>query len=270
MRLDLRTSLSEALGIAPGNLISIVGAGGKTSLMYGLGRELARCGCPVLLTTTTKIMYHSPGELADVVLGEETEATLAEIARRLQDKGLVLAGRSQVEGKIVGFSPRFVESLRTCEPKPTVIAECDGARGKSLKVPRADEPPVAQSTDVYVAVAGADCLGKPLTSDEVFEPEMVASVAKVGVDAVVDRQVVVAAMLAPQSYLGRKPPEARFCVFINKVDVQDLNQVGPDTDRSRTSLAFEVGLALKTCAEVDRVIYGSLEKNLWKGFLVLT
>ena len=56
MRVELKASLAEALGLTPASLVAIVGAGGKTSLMYGLGREIAARGLPVVLTTTPKII----------------------------------------------------------------------------------------------------------------------------------------------------------------------------------------------------------------------
>lgn len=259
----------DAFDVAFGNLVSIVGAGGKTSLMYGLGREVASGGHPALLTTTTKIMYPPANEIADVVLGEETEATAAEIGRRLRTKGRVLAGLARLEAKITGFSPAFVETLRCAGSTWTIVAECDGAKGKSLKVPKDDEPPVALSTEIFVVVIGADCLGKALTSDEVFEPERVAAVAGVGLDATVDKQVVMKAVLSGESYLGRKPPQARFCVFINKVDVEGLDRPGPDANRGQVTSAFEVGLALKSNSMVERVVYGSLQRGPGKGFLVI-
>jgi probable selenium-dependent hydroxylase accessory protein YqeC len=270
VRLDLSTSLAAALAVAGGNLVSIVGAGGKTSLMYGLGREMAASGHAVLLTTTTKLAYPATTEIAQVVLGEEGDALADELERRLAEQRLVLAGRARLDSKIVGFSPDFLERLRARDRTLTIVAECDGAKGKSLKVPNDREPPLAPSTDLLVVLVGADCLGRPLCSDEVFNPEMVAAVAGVGLDRVVDKHVVVKAVLSGESYLGRKPEASRFCVFINKVDIDGVGGTGPAADRGRAALAFEVGMALKSDAAVERVIYGSLQRGGSKEFLVLS
>jgi probable selenium-dependent hydroxylase accessory protein YqeC len=270
VRIDLRTSLADALGIVPGKLVGLVGAGGKTSLMYALGREIAALGHPVLLTTTTRIMYPAAGEVADLVVGDETDATLARIEARLRSARLVLAGRARIDSKLAGFSPAFVEEIRRRNEAITIIAECDGAKGKSLKVPREHEPPLAPSTDVLVVMLGADCLGKPLSSEEVFEGELVAAVAGVDLGHLVDCRVVAKAVLSSESYLGRKPPQARLCVFINKVNVENLDRLGPDGGRGQVTSAFEVGMALKSDAAVDRVVYGSLERSAAKGFLVLS
>jgi len=269
VRIDLRTSLADALEVMPANLVSLVGAGGKTSLMYRLGRELAEGRHPALLTTTTRLAYPTAGEAAQVVLGEEVEATLELVEARLAASAPVLAGRTRQDGKIIGFAPDFVEALRRRLSGATIVAECDGARGKSLKVPKPHEPPVAASTDILVVLVGADCFGRPLLGEDVFDGELVAAVAGVDATGCVDRRVVVKAVLSSDSYLGRKPPGARFCVFINKVDVASLDRAAPDANRGQVTSAFEVGLALKSDAAVDRVIYGSLHHSASNGFLVL-
>ena len=48
-------TLRDALKLDEGGVVSFVGAGGKTSLMFSLARELSKVGESVLTTTTTKI-----------------------------------------------------------------------------------------------------------------------------------------------------------------------------------------------------------------------
>jgi probable selenium-dependent hydroxylase accessory protein YqeC len=55
-------TLKEALDIRPGEVISLVGGGGKTTLMFALARELAFGDGCVVTTTTTKILEPSPSE----------------------------------------------------------------------------------------------------------------------------------------------------------------------------------------------------------------
>ena len=63
------SSLSEALGVHSGEVVSLVGGGGKTSLMYALARELSNAGKKVISTTTTHIM--KPGEKESHVLSSK-------------------------------------------------------------------------------------------------------------------------------------------------------------------------------------------------------
>jgi len=52
---QIANSLKEAFSIRKGEVISLVGAGGKSSLMQALADELAATGGTVITTTTTKI-----------------------------------------------------------------------------------------------------------------------------------------------------------------------------------------------------------------------
>jgi probable selenium-dependent hydroxylase accessory protein YqeC len=253
VKIDLAQSLCEGLGVPAGIMVAIAGAGGKTSLMYGLGRELAEAAERVVLTTTTKIFYPTGGEVARVLLGPEVEATLDGVRSGLQAKGPLLAGREKEQAKIIGFSPGFVDSLHEHAKPVTVVAECDGAMGRSLKVPRGWEPLLPAATSLYVVVIGADCLGKTLSSGLVFQPEAVAVATGVGAGAPVDVVTAFRSVMAPESYADRKPDGARLCVFINKWDAVRAGAAGAEDP------AMALALGLKKSQRVDRVVLGSLK-----------
>ncbi|MBW2491457.1 MAG: putative selenium-dependent hydroxylase accessory protein YqeC, partial [Deltaproteobacteria bacterium] len=61
-------SLKEGLMLEGGSVVSLVGGGGKTSLMFKLARELSMAGDTVLTTTTTKIFEPSRDQAACVIL----------------------------------------------------------------------------------------------------------------------------------------------------------------------------------------------------------
>jgi molybdenum cofactor cytidylyltransferase len=270
VRIDLKTSITGALAVKAGDLVGIVGAGGKTSLMYGLGHELVAAGKPALLTTTTKIWSPDRSKVSRVVLGPETGATAGRIAEVIRASGSVLAaleesGSGGTGAKLEGFSPEFVEDLYNSCRRWTVVAECDGAMGKSLKVPRDHEPPMAASTSVFVVLVGVDCLGRPLSDDLIFRPSDVGKVTGRSPDAIVDEDLVAEAVLSKRSYLGRKPPGARMCVLLNKVDPQVLNGTPGEAGGGAT---LNLALRLKQSAIVERVCLGSL-KDPGRRFLVV-
>jgi probable selenium-dependent hydroxylase accessory protein YqeC len=270
VRIDLNTSITDAVAVSAGDLVSIVGAGGKTSLMYGLGHELAAAGNPVLMTTTTRIWRPDRRQAPRVVLGPETEATSGRIAGAIEASGPVLAAleESRSEGtaaKLKGFSPEYVEELYNGCSQWTIVAECDGAMGKSLKVPRDHEPPMAPSTSVFVVLVGVDCLGRSIGDDSIFRPPDICRVTGCSPDATVDEDLVAEAVLSRKSYLGRKPPGARMCVLLNKVDPRII-----DGQRSMAGggVALNLALKLKQSAAVERVCLGSL-KDPGRRFLVV-
>jgi hypothetical protein len=81
----------------------------------------------------------------------------------------------------------------------------------------------------------------------------------------VDEEMVAETVLSKKSYAGRKPPGARMCVLLNKVDPQELNGVQGKAGGGAT---LNLALRLKQSAAVERVCLGSL-KDPGRRFLVV-
>jgi probable selenium-dependent hydroxylase accessory protein YqeC len=269
VNIELGKTFSDALGIAAGDLVSIAGAGGKTSLMYTLGGELAAAGQRILLTTTTKIIYPEDSRVGRIILGPETGDTMASIVSGLEAGSPLLAGRERQHAKIIGFSDWFVDGLHSQSGDATVISECDGAMGKSLKIPRGWEPILPSATSVYVVVVGADCLGRPLGSEMVFEPEALSALAGVDQGTEVNVRLVTRCMLAPESYLDRKPARARCCVFINKWDAAHRDRAGRQSSSDQDE-AMALALDLKGASGVERVVLSSLKLGSQSPIMVIS
>ncbi|MGB4108702.1 MAG: hypothetical protein WBL38_02525, partial [Desulfomonilia bacterium] len=84
--------LYEHMGFRGGGVITLVGAGGKTTLMFRLARELAVSDGPVLTTTTTKIYRPGPDDSPQVIVSASAEEVLARSARILETSRHVTAG----------------------------------------------------------------------------------------------------------------------------------------------------------------------------------
>lgn len=128
-------TLSEQLKISLNRhrLISVVGAGGKTTLIYLLARKFAREGYKVAVTTTTHM--------------QEEERY-----------GFRPLGISCGNGKIKGISANFPRTLLT--EYDIVLVEADGSHRLPLKVPAEHEPVLPGGSDMVIGVAGAAALGK--------------------------------------------------------------------------------------------------------------
>ena len=64
--------LSELIALPALPLISLVGAGGKTTTMYTFASELAQKHERVITTTTTNIYFPRPGETDTLIVAAET------------------------------------------------------------------------------------------------------------------------------------------------------------------------------------------------------
>ncbi|MCL1587589.1 MAG: selenium cofactor biosynthesis protein YqeC, partial [Actinomycetia bacterium] len=149
-------SLVDRLGIGHTELISIVGAGGKTTLLHGLGRDLASVGYRVVLTTTTRMA-------ADQVTEPVCWSTIPDDVTAAHVHGTPLFVMSRLTpDKAVGPDPASVDRLFERSAADHVIVEADGARTMSIKSPADHEPMIPSRSTLVIVVVGADALGRSL------------------------------------------------------------------------------------------------------------
>lgn len=139
-------------------VVSIVGAGGKTTLMFSLARMLARSG-RVLVTTTTKIYVPAPGQYDFMAIGSPD----FDKCTRMRSSGIYVYGSSvDDENKIIGLAAEDVDRLAPFFDY--VLVESDGAKRKLIKGWSKNEPVICGSTTHTVGVLNLNALG--LTIDE--------------------------------------------------------------------------------------------------------
>jgi probable selenium-dependent hydroxylase accessory protein YqeC len=207
-------SLLDALSSTPGHLIALVGAGGKTSLLYRLAAEARARGLRVLLTTSTHL--GSPPAGVPLLLDEGTDLEVR-LATALDLHGVVLlAGRVERPDKLAGLPPERVDTLARLAD--LTVVEADGARGGSLKLPADHEPVVPRSAGLVVVVAALDVLGQPLDGGLVHRLDVVRRATGAGTGTIVDAALVTRALAHPAGYLARVPTAARLAAFLNKAE----------------------------------------------------
>ena len=147
---------SQMFGLKPG-VVSVIGSGGKTTLLSTLARELPG---PVILCTTTHIFPFSEYPLISV---EDAGALKAALTRAR----VVCLGQPGKDGKLT--APALPFSL-LLELAPWVLVEADGSKHLPLKAHASYEPVVPPESSHTILVAGASGFGAPI-SQAVHRPE---------------------------------------------------------------------------------------------------
>ncbi len=243
--------LREALGLAGGGVVAIVGAGGKTGLMFRLAAELASEGDAVLTTTTTRIRMPAPAESPWVLVCGAVEEVGRRAAPVIADRRHLTAAAGITDGgrKLAGFSVEAVAALLRLGLFRWIIVEADGAAGRPLKAPAAHEPVVPAVAGRVIGVVGLSVLGKPLDGVWVFRPEQVARLSGVAPGGMVDAAAVAAVIAHPQGLFKSAPRGAARIVFLNQAD-------GPADIAAARRLA---GLVGRTAGGgVERIVIGAL------------
>ncbi len=214
-------TLLEALG--PGRLISIIGGGGKTTLMFALAREARAAGRTVISTTTTKIRVPPPSVLKTILLKGEFSAWIGKLKGQLREEGQITLGREILPGeKLIGLEPGQVDLIAEELPADLILVEADGAAGRSLKAHAAREPVIPSKSELVILVIGIDCLGAELDDRAVHRAALFSERLGLPMGSRITAEDVAAVVHHPEAYLAKVPETARVLVLLNKVD--DLRQ----------------------------------------------
>ena len=132
------------------HIVSLCGAGGKTSSMMLLAEE-SRTHCPTAFFTTTHIWKPEGEHLVSLMPFSVKEA------RRAWERGdVVFAGASAPDHKYAAPEDAVMEFL--CREANAVYIEADGSRCRPMKYPNATEPVIRPENTHTVVITGLSTL----------------------------------------------------------------------------------------------------------------
>jgi probable selenium-dependent hydroxylase accessory protein YqeC len=208
--------LPDLWRLGPGEVISVVGAGGKSTLLELLARQYEREGERVILATTTRMWPPQPGaDARPLVTATDLPGLLAQLEAAPERSPVV--GRSVLpNGKLEDVPQEWVPALRDLGWVGAVIVEADGAAGRPLKAPAAWEPVVPDCTTLMVVMSGLDSQGARLDEDSVHRPKIVGRLLGLSQGAILPDDAPLRAALL--GYRPVRPPHGRMLVLLNKAD----------------------------------------------------
>jgi len=250
---DSNISLKEAFDIHHREVISLVGGGGKTTLMAALAKELTAGGAGVITTATTKIFeWQAPGSRLII---EADKNRLFELAVQTLQKHrhiTLASGRLPADEKLDGISPQMIGKLADLEQVDYIIVEADGAARKPLKAPNATEPVIPGNTSLVIAVVGIDALDKKLDRENVFRPEIVSRLTGLASGKVVTADAIAALIVHREGIAKGSPTAAAIIPLINKVDTEEDKAKAEDLAQK----ILETGQS-----HIKRVVLGQLQST---------
>lgn len=187
--------------------ICLVGGGGKTTVMYELATAWAACGRKVLVLTSTHILQPADGSFA---------ADAAAVQNLWQQGRYAFIGTPEPStGKLTAPQQRLYEAL---QPQADVIlCEADGSKHHPCKAPAEHEPVLLPDSDIVLAVAGMDALGRQL-AQACQRPQLAAELLGCSAEKIIDAQMLASLLLSEQG--ARKNVGARaYYIVLNKCDL---------------------------------------------------
>jgi len=186
----------EAFEIKRGDIICIVGAGGKTSLMMHLAKELTEEGLKVLLTTTTRLASSEVN--AEFDFFADSDGTKA---------------KAPCISKIYERSKNY----------DITLIEADGSAGKPLKGWRSDEPVIPEFANMTIGVVDISVIDK---KPEIHRREIFRELT--GYADSVTLKTLVSVINNPEG-IFRNSDDTKNIIFFNKAesntDIRNANRL---------------------------------------------
>ena len=242
-------NLMRALRVQRGDVVTLVGGGGKTTLMFALATAAARAGWRVVTTMTTHIYAGQTVHAPAVLTLTDPGAPDVRLASLLAAHGHVLVVGSAADEpmRLQGIAPEQVDRIAALDGVDIVIVEGDGARRLPFKAPAAHEPVIPSATTLLIPVVGLDIIGKPLTPAYVHRPALVARLAGAVEGELVAPEMVATVLAHPDGGAKGLPAGARLAPFLNKAD-----------DAAALEAGRAIARSLLSQPQVDSITIGAL------------
>ena len=196
-----------------GHIVSLVGGGGKTTLLHAMAAHGARKGWRVLASTTTHIQRPKEPLLA---------RTNAELAALWTSGNYAVAGAPAPDNKLT--QPPQLE--RWMAQADAVFLEADGAKHLPCK---AHEPVLLPQSDIVLAVAGLSAVGKPL-QEVCFRLETACTLLGVPPETILTPELL-AKLLADEQGRRKAVGARHFYAVLNQADMPARRAAGEQTKK---------------------------------------
>lgn len=242
-------SLREGLMLGAGGVISLVGAGGKTTLMFRLARELAAAGEAVLTTTTTNIYTPSPEQSGSLIVSESPGCLLDKLRDGLNSHRHITAAARRLsrQGKLSGFTSDVIQNIWESQIFNWIIVEADGAAGRPLKAPAEYEPVISDCTSLCVGMVGLSVAGQPANPDWVFRHGHFQKLSGLAAGATVTPAAIADVLVHEMGIFKTVPADSMRIAFCNQADSPRNLAAGRQIARL---------LIQKERCEINRVVIG--------------
>jgi len=150
--------LVESIGLTKGDVVSIIGSGGKTTLLRALTKDMSR-DLKVAALTTTKILYPKPEDYREVFVG------LQKPSIRLEKPGIYYFADEYSHGKLAGLSTELY--LQVKRIADILLIEADGSAGKPLKGWADYEPVILPETTITIGIVPITAIGQRIDEETI-------------------------------------------------------------------------------------------------------
>ena len=240
-------------------VVTLIGGGGKTSLMYLWAGCLQAAGCSAITSTTTKLSA-TEREGVDLICTDTLDKARLLLSPANNSKCIrtIHGGVSPDTGKVTGLPSEWIDALSKEFPQTIFLVEGDGSAERSLKGHLPHEPVIPDSTTLLVPVIGLDAIGKPVSEAFVHRADVFCRIAGAIPDQIITPAAVANVLFNHSGYLSKARRRTTILPFLNKAETSGGWKTGCELAQK---------LLVANYPGLDRVLIGSVNHN---RFLVLS
>jgi len=210
--------LKDALALSRGDMIAVIGAGGKTTTLFKLAKELRDEGNKILLSSTTKAPKPSKPHVDRLFLVEDVDSFPEETAK-IKAPVIVAAGYGVDEDdKLIGLPAAWLDKLEASRQFDAILVEADSAASRLFKVPSELEPSVPERSDIVIWMMAIKAIGKPLEPSFIHRAERAASLLGVTSGTHLTEEHVLQLIRHPEGCLKGVPAPSRKVALLSQAD----------------------------------------------------
>ncbi|WP_421317706.1 selenium cofactor biosynthesis protein YqeC [Aeromonas veronii] len=198
-------------------LISLCGAGGKTSTLFWLAEYFYQQGKRVLITTTTRMFLPAPSHYRELIIETDPVRQLTR-CQALPDGSALVALFSHIDertGKVAGPTPQQIDLIKGQQRFDLILVEADGAHHKLLKVPALHEPCIPHQSDWVIALLGGAMVGANAEPSQIHRWAELQALCGIAAGEPLDWALFDRLLSHPEGVFKGTPPGARRIWFIN-------------------------------------------------------
>lgn len=189
--------------------ISIVGAGGKTSLMFYLGNVLKKDN-KVLITTTTHIKMPKDDEYDEFILDIDN------IDTNLKN-GLYIHATKTKNDKLSSLDITKINNLKNYFDY--ILIEADGSKRKPLKAWRDNEPVIVKENDLTIGVIDITVLNKEISLENIHRLDLFLNLTNTNKgDKITTKEII--KIIYDKNSLFKNSKDKKI-LFINKFEKEE-------------------------------------------------
>lgn len=243
-------------------ILSIVGAGGKTTALFQLAKQYQVEGVAlslskshrskVFVTTTTHLATWQT-KLADLHV-VVNRINLQKQASALHNGIILFTGDIHGE-KVNAIDDNALNWLRAISQEQNIplLIEADGSRQRPIKSPAQHEPAIPSFTNIVIHITGLSAIGKKLNAEHVHRPDFFSQLTNLEINQIITPESIIKALTHPQGGLKNIPSHAKKIALLNQADTPELKSIGGE-------------IAKKMLNHFDSVLVGSLQQDDFQTF----